>query len=115
MKQITTFYHAMGEPVVSSLTFWTIYQDLLALFRALPDDPQLAEALCMADEGADEEVPILTGLRELRHGDNIVGENGYVYYGGLEDPPLSDNGGHNGEGVDVENVVDLQEYADFSD
>jgi hypothetical protein len=85
-KQITTFYHAMGEPVVSSLTFWTIYQDLLVLFRALPDDPQLAEALCMADEGADEEVPILTGLRELRHEGNIVGENGYVYYGGLEDP-----------------------------
>ncbi|KAF8230959.1 hypothetical protein L208DRAFT_1378304 [Tricholoma matsutake] len=71
-----TFYHAMGEPVVSSLTFWTMYQDLLALFHALPDDPQLAKALCMADEGADEEVPILTGLRELWHGDNIIGENG---------------------------------------
>ena len=77
------------------------------LFCALPDDPQLAKALHMADEGADEEVLIQTGLHELWHGDNIIGENGYVYYGGLEDPPLSNDRGHDGEGVNVENMVDL--------
>ncbi|KAI9452828.1 hypothetical protein F5148DRAFT_1330590 [Russula earlei] len=75
-KQITTLYQTMGEPAVSCLTFWKIYQDLLALFRALPDDPQLAGALHLADEGANEEVQLLAGLRELRHGDNVVGEHG---------------------------------------
>ena len=60
-------------------------------------------------------MPVLTGLRELRHGDKVIGENGYLYYGELENPPLPDDGGSDGEGANVENMVDLREYADFSD
>ncbi|KAI9437413.1 hypothetical protein F5148DRAFT_1262673 [Russula earlei] len=113
-KQITTLYQTMGEPAMSCLTFWKIYQDLLALFRALLDDPQLAEALHLADEGANEEVQLLAGLCELWHGDNVVGEHGYVYCGGLENPPSLDDQGSDA-GFNVENIVDLREYADFSD
>jgi hypothetical protein len=35
--------------------------------------------------------PVLAGLRELRHGDNVVGKHGYIYYGGLENPPVDDS------------------------
>lgn len=47
---------------------------------------------------------VLAGLRELRHGDNVVGEHGYIYYGGLENPPGTD-----------EEDVNLREYGDFGD
>ena len=113
-NQVTLLYSTMGQPPVSSLTFWAVYQDLLGLFHTLPEDPQLSGALHMADEGANDEVPVLTGLRELCHGDNVVGKNGYLYYGGLENPPSLEAQGSDNKGADVENV-DLQEYADFSD
>ena len=103
-QQAATLYSDMGEPAVSSLTFWAVYQGLLAAFHALLDDPRLLEAFLTADEGADDKVDILAGLWELRHGDNVVGEHGYIYYGGLENPP----------GTDKEDV-DLREYGDFSD
>lgn len=113
-QQAATLYHTMGQPVVSSATFWTVYQELLSAFRMLPANPQLAEALLSADEGADEVVPVLTGLRELRHGDNVVGEHGYLYYGGLENPPVDDDL----DETDKESAaggVDPREFADFSD
>ncbi|KAI9450579.1 hypothetical protein F5148DRAFT_1019601 [Russula earlei] len=113
-KQITMLYQMMGEPAMSCLMFWKIYQDLLALFHALPDDPQLAKALHLADEGANEEVQLLAGLHELWHRDNVVGEHGYVYYAGLESPPSLDDQGSDA-GFNVKNIVDLHEYADFSD
>jgi len=97
-------YSDMGEPAVSSLTFWAVYQGLLAAFHALLDDPRLLEAFLTANEGADDEVDILAGLQKLWHGDNVAGEYGYIYYGGLENPPGTD-----------EEDVDLCEYGDFSD
>ena len=109
-QQAATLYQTIGQPDVSSATFWTVYQELLTAFRMLPANPQLAEALLGADEGADEEVPVLTGLRELRHGDNVVGEHRYLYYGGLENPPADDD-----ESEEEPAVVDPREFADFSD
>jgi hypothetical protein len=116
-QQAAMLYHTLGQPAVSSATFWTVYQELLSAFRTLPDNLQLAEALLSADEGANEEVPVLTGLRELRHGDNVVGEHGYLYYGGLENPPVNDDDGTHASGSGDEEPagVDLREYADFSD
>ncbi|KAF8232648.1 hypothetical protein L208DRAFT_1271005, partial [Tricholoma matsutake] len=108
-EQATMLYHALGQPAVSCITFWTVYQELLAAFLRLPADPQLAEALLMADEGVEVEVPVLTGLRELQHGDNVVGEHGYMYCGGLENPPPID------EEEEGPGNVDLREFADFSD
>jgi len=48
-QQAATLYADMGEPAVSSLTFWAVYQGLLAAFHALPDDPRLLEAFLTAD------------------------------------------------------------------
>lgn len=104
-QQAVMLYSDMGEPVVSSLMFWDVYQQLLAAFHALPDDPALVEVFLVANEGADEEVDVPAGLRELRHGGNVVGECGYIYYGGLENPP----------GINDEDDLDLHEYVDFSD
>ena len=106
-QQAATLYHTIGKPAVSSTSFWTIYQELLSAFHMLPANPQLAEALLSADEGADEVVPVLTGLHDLRHGDN--GEHEYIYYGGLENPPIDDESDEELAGVD------LREFADFSD
>jgi hypothetical protein len=103
-QQAADLYSYMGKPAVSSLTFWAVYQGLLAEFHALPDDPRLLEAFFAADEGADDEVDVLAGLRELRHGDNVVGEHGYIHYGGPENPTGAD-----------EEDTDLREYVDFSD
>ena len=106
--------HTLGQPVVSSTTFWTVYQELLSAFCTLLANLQLAEALLSAEEGVDEQVPVLTGLHELRHGDNIVGEHGYLYYGGLENPPVDNDG--SGDDTDEEPAgVNLQEFANFSD
>jgi hypothetical protein len=112
-KQVIVLYDKMGCPAVSSLTFWPVYEELLSSFRALPADPQLNEIFNTADMGAEEQVPILASLLELRHGDNVVGGSGYAYYGGLESPP-SIGGASDGEADGVPSV-DLREYADFSD
>lgn len=114
-QQAAMLYRTLGQPVVSSATFWTVYQELLSAFHTLPANPQLAEALLSADEGADEEVPVLTGLHELRHGDNVVGE-----HGGLDNPPANDlddlDGTHGSSDEEPAQAgVDLREYADFSD
>jgi hypothetical protein len=108
----------MGQPAISSLTFWVVYVDLLAAFRALPSNPQMAEALLRADEGREEDMELLPGLRELRNGDNVIDQHGYLYYGGLENPPPVDDASGSGEDEDEEaglENIDLREYADFSD
>ena len=118
-QQAAMSYCTLGQPVMSSATFWTVYQELLSAFHTLLANPQLAlqlaEALLSADEGADEEVPVLTGLHELRHGDNVVGE-----HGGLDNPPANDlddlDGTHGSSDEEPAQAgVDLREYADFSD
>jgi hypothetical protein len=57
-QQAARLYHTIGQPVVSSATFWTVYQELLTAFHMLPANLQLAEALLSADECANEEVPV---------------------------------------------------------
>jgi len=117
-EQATALYAAMGQPAVSSLTFWVVYVDLLAAFRALPSNPQMAEALLRADEGGEEDMELLPGLRELWNGDNVIGQHGYLYYGGLENPPPMDHTSASGEDEDEEaglGNIDLREYADSSD
>ena len=85
-EQATMLYCALGQPAVSCNTFCAIYEELLAAFQGLPVDELFAEALLRADEGVGDEVPVLAGLCELQHGDNVVGEHEYLYYGGLENP-----------------------------
>ncbi|KAF8151403.1 hypothetical protein B0H34DRAFT_755565 [Crassisporium funariophilum] len=113
-EQASALYASIGSPSVSSLTFWAVYSDLLDAFLALPHDPAFAAALLMADQGEEHDVPIMVGILELRHGDNVVGPYGYVYMGGLDNPVLPAglvDGGD--DGSEDTSKVDLQEYADF--
>ncbi|KAF8059518.1 hypothetical protein FPV67DRAFT_1564953 [Lyophyllum atratum] len=109
-EQASALYVSIGSPAVSSLTFWAVYSDLLEAFLALPHDPAFTAALLMADQGEEHDVPVMAGLRELRHGDNVVGPYGYVYMGGLDDPVLPAG---LDDGSEDESNIDLREYADF--
>jgi hypothetical protein len=106
-KQVNALYTSFRKPAVCFRTFWDVYDQLLTAFRALPQTVSLAEALENADQGAEEEVPLISGLRDLRYGDAAVGELGYVYYGGLDNLSVVTEGDQEEE--------DLREYADFSD
>ena len=67
----------------------------------------------MADLGAEECVPLLSGLRDLQFGDDAVGKLGYVYYGGLTNPsPLPTESDEEEEEVEYGLKP---KYADFSD
>lgn len=111
--QANVLYNNLGCPAVSSTSFWDVYKQLLYAFRALPASPLLDEAVSVAAADVEEEeVPLLPGLRDLRYGNDGIGDLGYLYYGGLSQPPTlppTDSG----EEDEVE--VDLREYVDFSD
>jgi hypothetical protein len=73
------YYEQMGDPVITSDTFWQIYQELLQKFKdhgIIDNDIILIlenhHAHCTAIH-EEEPVPILPGLRNLRNGDNVVG------------------------------------------
>lgn len=112
-KQISAFYSSLGCPAVSSANFWDIYIQLLDAFRALSPLAKITEALGKADLGTEEQVPLLSGLCDLRFNDNAVGELGYIYYGGLTNPSALPT---ESDEEEEEVEYDLRpEYVDFSD
>jgi hypothetical protein len=113
-EHANALYANLGKPAVSSASFWVVYKQLLSAFRDLAASSLLDEAALSDDGGMlDEEVPLLPGLRDLRYGDDALGELGYVYYGGLTHPPSLEP--HTESEEEEEVAVDLREFADFSD
>lgn len=111
-EQANVLYMNIGSPAVSSLTFWDVYKQLLSAFRALPATLLLDEAVSAATACVEEEeVSLLPGLHDLRYGDDEIGDLGYVYYGGLSQPPALPSSTDSDEEV----IQDLREYVDFSD
>lgn len=117
-EQINRVYASIGHPAISSRNFWEIYDLMLTSFQSLPEDAHVSRAIQMADNGLEEQVALTENLRDLRYGDNGVGDLGYIYYGGLTDPlpassslrtPISSEE----ECEEVEE--DLREFADFTD
>ncbi|KDR65144.1 hypothetical protein GALMADRAFT_1330174 [Galerina marginata CBS 339.88] len=111
-EQANALYTGLGRPAVSSSTFWDVYKQLLSAFRALPMTPLLDKVvLAAAVEVQEEEVPLLPGLRDLRYGNDEIGDLGYVYYGGLNQPPaLAPSTDSDEEDV----PDDLRDYVDFT-
>src|SRR5271168_3890457 len=70
--QVTVLYNRIGNPEVSSLTIWDVYSHLLDAFRSLPSCSDFERALASVNEVVEEDIPLLDGLNELRHGDNVV-------------------------------------------
>ena len=72
-------YLQMGQPPVSSNTFWAVYLRLLQAFRDVVSGIELAEMIAEYQEATQlterDEISVLPGLRELRNGDRVIGQN----------------------------------------
>ena len=79
-------YVAAGSPVVTSYNVWDVYSALLQKFRDLPELPDYSNVVASQAALHSEEVELLPGLRNLRHGEEAAGPNGLCYMGGLDDP-----------------------------
>ncbi|KAH7919680.1 hypothetical protein BV22DRAFT_1050884 [Leucogyrophana mollusca] len=90
-EQARLLYGAIGAPEVSSATFWDVYQDLLFVFQSrraeLPFDT-LLEPYSVPNN--DNNIALLSGLKNLCYGENVLGNYGYEYMGGLADPPVQE-------------------------
>ena len=73
-NQANDHYASLGRPGISRGTFWDIYKSLLACFQRGPVDISLAEEFNLANLGAEHDIELISGLRHLRIGDEIVGD-----------------------------------------
>jgi hypothetical protein len=73
-NQANDHYISLGQPAISRGTFWDVYKLLLACFRQGPVDVTIEEEFNLANLGADQDMHLLPGLRELRIGDDVVGD-----------------------------------------
>ncbi|KAJ7107132.1 hypothetical protein C8R44DRAFT_637746, partial [Mycena epipterygia] len=119
--QATELYTAMGNPEVTFNTFWIAYGQLLNAFETLAVEEALVTDMEAADDHFEHAPDLIAGQRELRNGDNVIGEWGYAYLGGLAEPPPAD-GDVGGDIVDEEEDWDFDQlnfdprvYAEFSD
>ena len=90
-------------------------------FRDLPELPDYSNVVASQAALHSEEVELLPGLRNLRHGEEAAGPNGLCYMGGLENPGAAASPETPGEGstshthISGEPTVDCRIFADFSD
>ena len=102
----------MGEPVVLGIdNFWFFYSALLTAFENSVIDATFTSDLEGADDHFEFDIDLLSGQKELRNGDDLVGDlRGYIYCGGLANPPPKppqDN--------EEESDGDHREFGDFTD
>lgn len=103
-ERVHGLYAGIGRPPVSSSSFWVVYLQLLQAFRAL-GNAELTPILESHQETqriANDGVPLLSGLRELRNGDNVVG-------------PYGEPGFPNHTRAESGVSESVLEYADFTD
>ena len=73
-NQINDHYTSLGCPTISGGTFWDIYKLLLVCFRRVSIDVTLKEEFDLANIGANQDMDLIPGLRQLRIGDEVVGD-----------------------------------------
>lgn len=74
-NQADNHYTSFGRPGISGGTFWEVYKLLLACFRSGEAvDRALEEEFNLANLGAEEDMALMSGLRQLRLGDEVVGD-----------------------------------------
>jgi hypothetical protein len=117
---LNILYEELGQPVVTSDTFWDIYLQLLGRFNNSPFaadvEPIIQEHERNTRTIEEEHINILPGLKELRNDFNVVGPYGKYPQdmpAGNRDP-LSARQTSNVTSSDVDGV-DEREYADFTD
>lgn len=93
-------------------SFWDVYSALLSCFRETPIDPTLEPAFGLANRGADDEMELIAGLRDLRTIDDIIGEMATTPVFGGDFSDSEDNGSDTNSGGGVEvygNYLDNEE------
>lgn len=103
--QASVHYEALGSPSISKGTFWEIYSTLLNQFRAIPPNSGFDEAFQLANIAASDEMELMQGVKELRNGDQIVGDHAFVETHAAE---FSDSD-------DLEDDREQRDYAQFTD
>jgi hypothetical protein len=73
-NQANDHYTSLGRPTISSGTFWDVYKSLLARFRQCHADVTIEEQFNLANFGANQNMDLLPGLREMRIGGEVVGD-----------------------------------------
>lgn len=84
-RRANLYYDHMGQPPVSSTTFWTIYQDLLHFFQTMPERESqedvgelqaVLEKLPRTEEhiSNEDKIELLPGLPPIRAGGVVVGD-----------------------------------------
>ena len=73
-NQANDHYNSLGRPAISRGTFWDIYKSLLTCFRQGHVDVTIEEQFNLANLGADQDMDLLPGLREMRIGGEVVGD-----------------------------------------
>src|ERR1700678_2534355 len=73
-NQAADHYTSLRCPAISRGTFWDVYKLLLACFRQEPVDVTIKEEFNLANLGANQDMDLLPGLREMRIGDEVVGD-----------------------------------------
>ncbi|KAM6489625.1 hypothetical protein JOM56_014947 [Amanita muscaria] len=89
-NQANNHYGSLGRPAVSRGTFWDIYNALLACFQQDPVNATLEEEFNLANLGADQGMDLLPGFRQLRLGDEVVGD-GVVLHGAYDEADFTDS------------------------
>jgi hypothetical protein len=93
-KRADRCYADIGQPMITSDTFWDIYRSVLARFRA-GDDIELATILRTNSEQETAEkadqIPVLANMKPFRNGPQVVGR-GVRYIGGLSESSLESSG-----------------------
>lgn len=112
--QAMAHYQSLGEPPVSGSSFWDVYSELLSCFRETPIDPTFEPAFDLANRGADDEMELIAGLRDLRTIDDIIGEMAAapVFEAEFSDSEIDDNDSDTNLGGEVEvygNFTDTEE------
>jgi len=103
-NQADDHYASLGRPAISRGTFWDIYKLLLACFRRGPVDLTLEDEFNLANLGADQDMELISGLRPLRIGDEVVGD-GVVLREDYDEADFTD----------PEDQGEEEAYADFTD
>jgi hypothetical protein len=89
-NQANNHYGSLGRPAVSRGTFWDIYKALLACFQQDPVNATLEEEFNLANLGADQGMDLLPGFRQLRLGDEVIGD-GVVLHGAYDEADFTDS------------------------
>ncbi|CAK5264132.1 unnamed protein product [Mycena citricolor] len=91
-EYISRFYADLGSPPVTRQTCWDVYRQLLRCFEELdqllgtagPSVDQIwGFALTQAADQYCDEIQPIAGLRPLRGGEDVIGQDGAYYMGGV--------------------------------